>query len=233
MKNTFKFLASVRRMAIITLFALIWFSFIACDKSSVGANDDSFASVSAFETWLAGQPANTAETAYKAKLKVDNLINIDAVLRGAPSKYIYIDLSGSTIKSIPGNAFDSCATLTGITISNGIISIELGAFFGCRSLASVTIPDSVTNIEIGAFAACYSLPEITIPDSVANIGMNAFYDCISLVSVTFNGTIPSSGFDSLAFDGDMYDKFYATNPTDGSPGTYTRASGGLTWTRQQ
>jgi hypothetical protein len=54
--------------------------------------------------------------------------------------------------------------------------------------------------------------------------------------VTFQGSIPSSGFYSSnyspTFPGDLRDKFYALNPTNGTPGTYTRAPGGWTWTRQ-
>jgi hypothetical protein len=33
------------------------------------------------------------------------------------------------------------------------------------------------------------------------------------------------------FPGDLYHKFYAINSSNGTPGTYTRASGGSTWTR--
>jgi hypothetical protein len=30
----------------------------------------------------------------------------------------------------------------------------------------------------------------------------------------------------------LRDKFYASKPSNGTPGTYTRAIGGSTWTRQ-
>jgi hypothetical protein len=30
----------------------------------------------------------------------------------------------------------------------------------------------------------------------------------------------------------LRDKFYASNPSNGTPGTYTRYSGGTVWTRQ-
>jgi len=65
----------------------------------------------------------------------------------------------------------------------------------------------------------------------------AFYPCDNLTSVTFLGTIPSSGFHSESynnvFPGDLRTKFYATNSTNGTPGTYTRPNGSSsTWTKQ-
>jgi hypothetical protein len=99
---------------------------------------------------------------------------------------------------------------------DGLASIGEHAFFGCESLVSVTIPGSVTSIKLGAF-----------------------WYCISLSSVTFQGTIPSSGFELdiagenfAAFYGDLRAKFYAADPENGTPGTYTRALGGGTWALQ-
>jgi len=58
--------------------------------------------------------------------------------------------------------------------------------------------------------------------------MYAFHDCTSLTSVTFQGTIDfdidSNNFGSVSvspFLGDLRDKFYATDTTNGTPGTYT------------
>jgi hypothetical protein len=109
-----------------------------------------------------------------------------------------------------------------------------------KTETSFTIPSNVTSIGEGAFAHCTSLASVTIPSSVTSIGGSAFEDCISLASVTFQGTIPLSGFNQDAFGkngdfryvGDIRDKFYATDPVNGTPGTYTRPIGSLTWTRQ-
>jgi hypothetical protein len=61
----------------------------------------------------------------------------------------------------------------------------------------------------------------------------AFYGCTSLTSVTFNGGIPASGFSSFyPFNGDLRTKFYETDADNGTPGTYTRASGSDTWVRE-
>jgi len=45
-------------------------------------------------------------------------------------------------------------------------------------------------------------------------------------------TIPSGWFSDWAFDGDLRDKFYATNSTNGTPGTYKRAANSDTWTKR-
>ena len=132
-------------------------------------------------------------------------------------------------------------TITGYTGPGGNVTIPASidgkvvsyigrnAFQGCTSLTSVTIPNTVSMIEENAFQGCTSLTSVTIPNSVARIGTIAFCSCPSLTSVTFQGTIPWKEFGDAAkvvighivFDGDMRDKFYATDKTNGTPGTYT------------
>jgi hypothetical protein len=140
----------------------------------------------------------------------------------------------NSVTSIGEWAFYHCTSLTSITIPNSVTSIGGYVFDSCTSLTSITIPNSVTSIGKGAFAFCSSLASLTIPNSVKSIGILAFSGCNSLTSVTFQGTIPSSRFDVDAFyrEGDLRAKFYATNSSNGTPGTYTRASGSDTWTKQ-
>jgi hypothetical protein len=144
----------------------------------------------------------------------------------------------NSVTEIGYYAFEDCTSLTSVTIPNRVTIIKGETFQGCNRLTSVTIPDSVTKIESNAFDSCESLTSITIPNSVTGIGMVAFGNCISLTSVTFQGTIPSSGFASTAFNatgyvniGDLRDKFYATDSTNGTPGTYTRPADSTTWTK--
>ena len=86
-----------------------------------------------------------------------------------PSTY-----SGLPVTTIGDYAFDSCDSLTSITISDSVTSIGNQAFQSCTSLTSVTIPDSVTSIGNYAFDNCSSLTSIIIPSSVTSMGTNAF-----------------------------------------------------------
>jgi hypothetical protein len=188
-------------------------SAVATGNRSEGGAGVTFTSVSDFKEWLSREPKNTASTPYNAKLNVKSLTGIMTVLKDAPLKHINRDFSGSTFTSIEDSAFEDC-----------------------KSLASVLMPDSVTSIGDDAFKGCANLASVTIGSGVKSILNNAFSECTSLESVTFNGKIPSIGFSSLVvfpvFPGDLRAKFYATDKTNGTPGTYTRKSGSSTWTRQ-
>jgi uncharacterized protein YjdB len=125
--------------------------------------------------------------------------------------------------------------LINITIPDNVTSIGQNAFSGCEKLTSVTIPDSVTSIGVMAFYHCTSLESVTIGNSVTSIGEGVFQGCNRLTSVTFQGYIPYSGFYNgvhNAISGDLRDKFYATNKTNGTPGTYTRGIDSFNWTLQ-
>ena len=124
--------------------------------------------------------------------------------------------------------FLNCTSLTSVTILANLTVISYNMFSGCTSLAGITIPNTVTTIRETAFSGCTSLTSITIPNSVTTIERNPFGGCTGLTSVTFEGTIASSSFnDQLPpFPGDLRDKFYATDQTNGTPGTYTRSGSG-------
>jgi len=160
---------------------------------------------------------------------------------GAPPNeadtYKYISSQLRTVVITGGNsiysiAFYNCGSLTSIAIPDCVSSIGDGAFYGCDSLTSVTIPNIVTSIGSNTFQECTNLKSVTIPDSVISIGNYAFMFS-GLTSVTFQGKIPLANFDIYGFNGDLRDKFYATNTSGGTPGTYTRPStSSSTWTRQ-
>ena len=73
-------------------------------------------------------------------------------------------IGGVAVESIGRRAFESCITLTSVTI----------AFKDCTELPSVTIPNSVTSIGTSAFEGCSKLTSVKIPNSVMKIGASAF-----------------------------------------------------------
>ncbi|MCL1930783.1 MAG: leucine-rich repeat domain-containing protein, partial [Treponema sp.] len=141
---------------------------------------------------------------------------------------------GNSVTSIGNSAFYNCTSLTSVTIPNSVTSMG-NSFTNCTSLTSVTIGNSVTDIAGGTFRECTSLKSVTIGSSVTSIEQRAFDGCTGLTSVTFQGTIPETGFKPYAFGdsstniGDLLSKYLAQ---DGGIGTYTRESGGTTWTKQ-
>jgi len=118
----------------------------------------------------------------------------------------------------PPSTTPSAPTITtadGFQISGTVLTKYIG------SSRNITIPSGVTRIGESVFMDNASITSVTIPNSVSNIGIYAFSGCTRLASVTFEGTIASANFTGYAFDGDLRDKFYATDPYNGTPGMYT------------
>ena len=98
-----------------------------------------------------------------------------------------------SVTTIGDYAFSRCESLTSVTIGDSVTTIGEGAFYYCTNLTSVTIPDSVTSIGEYAFNNCYSLTSIIIPNSVTTIGESAFEYCIRLTTVTIGNSITTIG----------------------------------------
>jgi hypothetical protein len=182
---------------------------------TISEYDDSFGEL---RKWLSTQPANTPNTAYTIELKIDNVrdfATIKTMLDKNSNKYVYLDLSGSTITEIPENAFAYCNNLTGVTIPNSVTSIGDGAFWECYSLTSINVDagNSAYTSEDGVLynknkTALILYPggktgnTFTIPSSVTSIESYAFQDCTSLTSI--NVDAGNSAYTSE--DGVLYNK---------------------------
>jgi hypothetical protein len=159
-----------------------------------GGSGTTFSTMEAFNTWLSKQPKNTRDTPYKVKL------NISMDLRKHQlgewfneGKYVYLDLSGSTITRIEERTFQLCSTLVGITIGDSVTRIEDKAFCYCGGLTSVIIGNGVTIIGDNAFEQCNRITSLTIGNNVTSIGAEAFYICQNLSSVNIPNSVKSIG----------------------------------------
>jgi hypothetical protein len=165
-------------------------------------------SIAELTAWLNAVPVNTADTAYKINFSSNYISDIKTTLRSDANKnkYVNLDLSGSTITTIPEYAFSyyttgygvtGCTSLTSITIPNSVTSIGKYAFSGCTSLIDITIPNSVTTISERTFDGCTGLTSVTIGSGVTSIGYSAFSSCTSLIDITIPNSVTS--IESYAF----------------------------------
>jgi len=158
------------------------------------------------------------------------------------NKYIKGIVLPDTLTNIGKAAFGNCNYLTSVTIPAGVTVIGNYAFDCCTKLTGVIIPAGVTGIGNDAFGNCWNLTGVTIPGSVTSIGTGAFAKCRSLTSVTFaaGSNIAETKFGNVAFPPESSDSSYTYTGSNylknayakGGAGTYTRASGGDVWTKQ-
>ena len=115
-----------------------------------------------------------------------------------PPKVLVGSSEEYTVTSIGDSAFQSCSSLTSVSLPNGVTSIGRDAFSGCSSLTSIEIPSEVTSIDYYTFSGCSSLTSIEIPSGVTSIASSAFDGCSSLqITVSEGNTTYSSDNGSL------------------------------------
>ena len=79
--------------------------------------------------------------------------------------------------------FYECASLTSVTIEEGVTVIPEWTFGYCNGITQINLPNTVEKIENYALYNCSSLASITIPASVVSIGQSAIGQCGSLESI--------------------------------------------------
>ena len=109
----------------------------------------------------------------------------------------------ATVSEIGTAAFFDCAMLQKLSFAEDAALLAIGerAFESCRSLSSVTLPALLNTIDYRAFAGCDELKELTIPASVTEIGEAAFAGCLQLAKLTFSADAALWLIGSQAFFG--------------------------------
>ena len=90
---------------------------------------------------------------------------------GTPTNIVIpAEINGRRVVSVGHFAFNSCDSLTEVTISEGITVIKSDAFLYNSSLTKVTFPSSVESIESEAFTGCSQLKTVIMPEGLKSIG---------------------------------------------------------------
>ena len=103
------------------------------------------------------------------------------------------------VTCIGDNAFQSCQTLSSISIPESVVRIGSHAFWWCTELESLSLPDSVTIIDEGAFNNCHSLVSVNIPDGIEQISKAMFQSCTSLQSINLPLSVSSIGIQAFMY----------------------------------
>ncbi len=100
-------------------------------------------------------------------------------------------------------AFDSCYSLTEVSLPSTLKTINAQAFAFCERLAPPVLPAGLLSIGDHAFWYCEEFETITIPASVKEIGLNPFPKCHNLTKIEVEEGCTACRFDSgVLYSGD-------------------------------
>ena len=91
-------------------------------------------------------------------------------------RYIYHNDKRKRNRSVPRRT-------SKVLFAHGVQSIHDGAFNSCRSITTITLPETITTIQEYAFTDCSALESIQLPNSITEIERLAFLRCESLTSI--------------------------------------------------
>ena len=140
------------------------------------------ASVFANEMSVLADSSEKSNGVYNYTENSDGTITINKYVGTALSVNIPASIDGGTITAIGSFAFESCTSITDISIPESVTTIGSYAFSGCSGLTGISVPESVTKINTDAFDGC-TFASIFIPKSVTYCEF-AFGNMPNLKSVT-------------------------------------------------
>lgn len=137
----------------------------------------------------------TGTLGLKFDLNEDNTGYIVTGIESSDDSSIYIPqkYDGRPVTGIGGYAFNDCAFITSVVISEGVKNISFRAFQGCENLESIVIPESVTFIDEGAFVNCSKITSISLPSAITTITADTFSGCQSLTDIIIPEGVTSIG----------------------------------------
>ena len=98
---------------------------------------------------------------------------------------------------IPREAFRECTSLSELTLTNHVTTIESEAFRACYGLTELVIPESITTLR--GFESCIGLISVTLPENIKEIGSNCFQGCSGLEKINLPEGLTTIG--NSAFKG--------------------------------
>lgn len=117
-----------------------------------------------------------------------NLNNDDWQALKDMKNLISIDMSGTSVKTIPNNAFRDRWAIKSIKLPSRLEKIGDEAFRGCL-FSEIELPSTLTEIGSWAFHKNINLEEIVIPDGVTHLYSCTFYECNNLQRATLSNNI--------------------------------------------
>jgi hypothetical protein len=145
-------------------------------------------------TGIEQQHTIPASSGYCKVLKAVELNSDVDTLRNYAFRYMSalenIDMSNTTVTSIPNYCFMPCACLTNIALPNTLTTFSQQCFYYTTCLSEIIIPQSVTTIGTNTFIGSTCLTNVTIPSNVTSIGNSAFNSCVSLSEIHMQPTTP-------------------------------------------
>ena len=104
----------------------------------------------------------------------------EGLFNACPLEKVYIgrNLSYNTTQNYGYSPFYNKSTVTELTLSDSVTTINENAFSGCSGLTQLTIPSSVMEIGNSVFRGCTALKELTIDDCTESLSLG--YDVRTL-----------------------------------------------------
>ena len=91
------------------------------------------------------------------------------------------------------------SSITSLTLSEGIETIEQDICEGCSQLTSLSLPVSLKSIKYAAFWSCYALTELSLPEGLTTIGNSVFRYCSGVKRVDLPSTLTSIGEEAFSY----------------------------------